>query len=64
MLEIGAGTGWQAKALQERGFDIKTVDLATSNYKNDRIFRFCAILHETAGIRIHGIHRYRQTARD
>ncbi len=38
ILEIGAGTGWQADALQKRGFDVDSIDLDTSNYKDNRIF--------------------------
>lgn len=38
VLEIGAGTGWQSKKLQELGFDVHAVDLDGSNYKGDRIF--------------------------
>ena len=38
LLEIGAGTGWQAKALQELGYDVSAIDLSTSNLKNDRIW--------------------------
>jgi len=38
ILEIGAGTGWQARALQTQGFDVDTIDLSASNYKDDRVF--------------------------
>jgi SAM-dependent methyltransferase len=38
VLEVGGGTGWQARALQERGFDIASIDLASSNYSDDRVF--------------------------
>jgi len=38
VLEIGAGTGWQANALQKSGFDVDAIDLSTSNYKDDRTF--------------------------
>ena len=38
ILEIGAGTGWQANALQKSGFDVDAIDLSTSNYKDNRIF--------------------------
>ncbi|MBN8501070.1 MAG: class I SAM-dependent methyltransferase [Sphingomonadales bacterium] len=31
VLEIGSGTGWQAKALSERGFDVTGVDLPPSS---------------------------------
>lgn len=37
ILEIGAG-GYQAKALQDDGYDVSAVDLATSNYSGDRVF--------------------------
>jgi ubiquinone/menaquinone biosynthesis C-methylase UbiE len=37
-LEVGAGTGWQANALQKSGFDVDAIDLSTSNYKDDRTF--------------------------
>ena len=38
ILEIGAGTGWQAKALQVRGLDVDAIDLSISHYKDDRVF--------------------------
>ena len=38
VLEIGSGTGWQAKALQENGFDVDAIDLDTSRYKENRIY--------------------------
>lgn len=38
VLEIGAGTGWQAKILAERGYQVTAIDLPSSNYRNDRIW--------------------------
>jgi SAM-dependent methyltransferase len=38
ILEIGAGTGAQALALSERGFDVAAVDIANSNYATDTVF--------------------------
>lgn len=38
MLEIGAGAGWQAKTLQEKGFDIEGIDLKESNLVKERIW--------------------------
>ncbi len=38
MLEIGGGTGYQAKVLSERGFKVSSIDLADSNYADDREF--------------------------
>jgi SAM-dependent methyltransferase len=37
VLEIGAGTGWQAKALAERGLSVVAIDLPGSQYANDRV---------------------------
>ena len=38
VLEIGAGAGWQAKILAERGFGIEAVDVAESEYREVRIW--------------------------
>lgn len=38
LLEIGAGTGWQAAALATRGFAVSAVDLPGSKYAADRMF--------------------------
>jgi ubiquinone/menaquinone biosynthesis C-methylase UbiE len=38
ILEIGSGTGQQAKILTESGFNVIALDLATSAYKNQRVF--------------------------
>ena len=38
ILEIGGGTGYQAKQLADRGFKIVSIDIATSNYSGARIY--------------------------
>ncbi len=38
VLEIGAGTGWQARALQAQGLEVDAIDLGSSNYRDHRIF--------------------------
>jgi 2-polyprenyl-3-methyl-5-hydroxy-6-metoxy-1,4-benzoquinol methylase len=38
VLEIGAGTGWQAKLLSESGFEVSAIDLPSSNYSNNRVW--------------------------
>lgn len=38
VLEIGAGTGFQARALAERGFQVSAIDLPGSDYAAVRIF--------------------------
>jgi len=38
ILEIGAGTGQQARELNRRGFDVTAVEIASSNYAADRVF--------------------------
>ena len=38
ILEIGAGTGWQAEALQQRGYDVCAVDLPSSDYRDNRVW--------------------------
>jgi SAM-dependent methyltransferase len=38
ILEIGAGTGQQARALQDRGHDVAAIELETSGYAGHRIF--------------------------
>lgn len=37
ILEIGAGTGRQARSLREAGFDVLPVELATSKYADQRL---------------------------
>ena len=38
ILEIGAGTGWQAQALENRGYVVSAIDLVSSNYTKHRIW--------------------------
>jgi len=38
ILELGAGTGAQALALSERGYDVAAVDIAESNYADAKVF--------------------------
>ena len=38
VLELGAGTGYQARELAARGFRVTAVDLAGSTYAADRVF--------------------------
>lgn len=38
LLEIGAGTGWQAKALQNHGYDVCAIDIPSSNLRDNRIW--------------------------
>jgi SAM-dependent methyltransferase len=38
VLEIGAGAGYQARALAEKGFDVAAVDLASSDYVDVRVW--------------------------
>lgn len=38
VLELGAGTGWQARALAARGFRVEALDLSTSLYAEARVF--------------------------
>lgn len=38
VLEIGAGTGWQAQALASRGLETWAVDVRSSSYRQDRVF--------------------------
>jgi SAM-dependent methyltransferase len=37
-LEIGAGTGWQARAFENRGYDVSAIDLPSSNYRVNRVW--------------------------
>ena len=39
LLEIGAGTGWQARALDKKGYDVCAIDLPSSNYHKARIWK-------------------------
>jgi len=38
LLEIGGGTGWQAKELASRGYDVVSIDVSTSNYRASRVW--------------------------
>ena len=38
VLELGAGTGWQAQAIVEAGYDVEAIDMPTSTYVDDRVF--------------------------
>jgi SAM-dependent methyltransferase len=38
ILEIGAGTGKQALELRRRGFDVVAIEIAVSNYSDNRVF--------------------------
>lgn len=38
VLEIGAGTGWQAQALAERGYRVSAIDLPSSNYREHLVW--------------------------
>jgi ubiquinone/menaquinone biosynthesis C-methylase UbiE len=38
ILEVGAGTGWQAKKLNENGYTVKAIDIEDSDYSDNRIW--------------------------
>jgi 2-polyprenyl-3-methyl-5-hydroxy-6-metoxy-1,4-benzoquinol methylase len=38
ILEIGAGSGWQSKSLADRGYDVRAIDVAESNYSSSGVF--------------------------
>ena len=38
ILEIGAGTGWQARELASRGYEVSAIDIPTSNHGQARIW--------------------------
>lgn len=38
ILEIGAGTGWQAKNISENGYTVAAIDIEDSNYSENRIW--------------------------
>lgn len=38
VLEIGAGTGFQAKVMAEAGFEVSAVEIASSPYRSERVF--------------------------
>lgn len=47
ILEIGAGSGWQARALAEKGHDISAVDVNTSTYSAKIFFQSSTIMVNT-----------------
>ena len=38
LLEVGGGTGWQAKELASRGYDVVSIDVSSSNYRASRVW--------------------------
>lgn len=38
VLEIGAGTGQQAKSIEDRGYAVVAIDLPSSHYRDDRVY--------------------------
>lgn len=38
VLEVGSGTGQQAKRMNEAGYDVMAIDLASSSYRDARVF--------------------------
>lgn len=38
VLDLGAGTGWQARQMSESGYDVIAVDLPSSAYARERVF--------------------------
>jgi SAM-dependent methyltransferase len=38
VLEVGAGTGWQAKILSEAGWNVEAVDVQGSTYRDERVW--------------------------
>lgn len=38
VLEIGGGTGYQAKQLADRGFAVTSIDVSNSNYRDNQVF--------------------------
>jgi SAM-dependent methyltransferase len=38
VLELGAGTGQQAIALRDRGFEVEAIEIPDSNYKDHQVF--------------------------
>lgn len=38
VLEIGAGTGQQARSLSDKGYRVTAIDLPSSHYRDDRVF--------------------------
>ena len=38
VLELGAGSGWQARELNRKGYQVKAIDLADSDYADKRVW--------------------------
>lgn len=38
ILEIGAGNGWQAQLLENRGYDVSAIDIPSSEYRTSRVW--------------------------
>lgn len=38
VLEVGAGTGWQARELERRGWRVTAIDLPSSQYRDAQVF--------------------------
>ena len=38
VLEIGAGTGWQARSLENHGYNVSAIDLTSSEYRVNRVW--------------------------
>jgi len=38
ILEIGGGTGYQAKLLADKGYEVSSIDLPNTNYRNDQVY--------------------------
>lgn len=38
LLEIGAGAGWQAKALSDAGFEVTAIDIESGGYEEQRVW--------------------------
>lgn len=39
VLELGSGTGWQAKTLDDLNYEVEALDLPSSKYKGDRVWQ-------------------------
>jgi SAM-dependent methyltransferase len=38
ILEIGGGTGYQARLLADKGYEVSSIDLPTTNYRDDQVY--------------------------
>ena len=38
VLEIGAGSGWQARELERKGYEVHAIDLGSSDYKQHQVW--------------------------